>query len=128
MKDLANPTRRSGNKMVLQSCAVLDQENWTFIPPVDELVNAYYVKGMWPQAQQLPTSKTEVTADHSSYCFHSTLRRNWTADLHSLTKCLNQMFKVKGQIKSIHLLFMYVMRIISTTWLMLYLCTVISNH
>lgn len=35
MKELANPIRRSGNKMVLQSYAVLDQENWNFIPLVD---------------------------------------------------------------------------------------------
>lgn len=48
MKDLANPTRRSGNKMVLQSYAVLDQENWSFILSVDELLNADNVEGMWP--------------------------------------------------------------------------------
>lgn len=48
MKDLANPTTRSGNKMVLQSYTVLDQENWNFILSVDELLNADNVEGMWP--------------------------------------------------------------------------------
>lgn len=48
MKDLANCKRRYGNKMVLQSYAPLNQENWNFISPVSELLNADYVEGMWP--------------------------------------------------------------------------------
>lgn len=105
MRASANPTGESGNKVALQSYAVLDQESWHFIPPIAELLNAGCPR-------QLSATKTE--SDHFSYWTFRTSKEKWEANLHAPKKCLNPMFKRKNETKSIHLFLVYIMRIIST--------------
>lgn len=59
--DLANPTRRSRHKMVLQSYTVLDQENWNFIPLVNKLLSADCVE------RHVTLGKTTLCHEDGSY-------------------------------------------------------------
>lgn len=88
----------------------LDQENWNFIPPIDELLNAGCPRKGCDLRQNISLLLTQkLTADHSSDCTHSTMKslfwllHNWAAIPYELTKYLNPMFKSKDQTKSVHL-------------------------
>lgn len=98
MIDAVSPKRIPGNKMVLQSYTMLDQENWNFIPPTDKLLNAHCPKkecdlkpsSTLPLRQNLTTLLTEIIAH-----WRGTGQQIFMHPKYAETQCLKEKIRLK---------------------------------